>query len=308
MRFARQNQSLVSLPAVCLLLTLGCFYSSKAVAKTDREKNELKGSVRSIVAYETFFLEQPGKLVEQKRKKYVAVTFDRQGRLIRENTCSTPADRILSLADTPLAKPIKDNLGEWRYNYNAEGRLTRARLYDLGKLICTTTYLYHSVERVVTAKREGCYDTEVYTYDAAGNVIECENKAFNQRTRYVYDKSARLIEEVAYQYANPVPRTLSTQYLYDKKGNLREIISDGPADSGVDREFHKYDDRGVLVSSESYDSNGNLTDQERYAFKFDSHGNWIKKIKRIRKLILLGGTGNVYHDYKTAIYRTITYY
>src|SRR6185295_8607620 len=102
MRFARRNQSKAIL-LVAWLLSLACFYPSEGVAQASREKNELKGRVRAVVAYEILFLEQSGRVVEQTPKKYVAVTFNRQGRMIREATYSTPADRTLSLADTPLA-------------------------------------------------------------------------------------------------------------------------------------------------------------------------------------------------------------
>ncbi len=293
-------------------LALGCFYPSEARGRTDIEKNELKGPVRTVLAYEALFLKKSGKLTEQKRHKYLAVTFDRQGRMSEKITYSTPADRILSLADAPLAESTESRVGKWLYNYDADGKRTTDFLSDYGRPICTTTHVYQSGGARATAKTDcgdGFSDIEDYTYDDAGNLIEYDHRiAGGQRIVYSYDERGNQIEEISYSFVNLVPLTIRTRYFYNKHGFLSEIISDSSNDSRIEKASYLYDDQGNLLSSEIYDSKGNLTDQERYTFRFDSKRNWIKKVKRNKKLTLINGSEKYCAHYRTAIYRTITYY
>ncbi|MFY9607861.1 MAG: hypothetical protein WAU45_04505 [Blastocatellia bacterium] len=74
--------------------------------------------------------------------------------MIEKVTYSTPADRILSLTEAPLAESTESRVGKWLYNYDADGNRTTDYLSDYGRLICTTTHVYHPNGTGATAKTD----------------------------------------------------------------------------------------------------------------------------------------------------------
>ena len=152
-----------------------------------------------------------------------------------------------------------------------------------------------------------------YTYDAVGNITECDDEAYepvffqNQkveaRSRYEYDALYRLITAtgrengasrgapanlqggpLSVQFPIPVNdpnalRNYTQTYRYDSAGNIERIHHD-PGIGTWTRRFHCADDSNRLMGTWETDdewSDVNLTDVTPY--EYDAHGNLLNLVR-----------------------------
>lgn len=109
-------------------------------------------------------------------------------------------------------------------------------------------------------------------------------------------KSGRLVEG---------PRQLLETTGYNLEGNRSENTTYfiAPIDNLPGKQEYKYDDRGNVIDMTLRDRNGSILNREVYAYKFDTVGNWNKKVTSL----VVYENGLRYEPVEVT-YRTITYY
>jgi YD repeat-containing protein len=280
---------------ISLLCGLHCIVLDRADENLQQEA--LLGPVRTVQAETAQFVNQAGHWVEGPRQPPFLRTYDIQGRWTAE---ISPGIKALS-------------------SYNAQGKLTEIRTYNVGK---------------------GSLDEKIiYTYDAHGRRVElvCYNAegAVEGTSRYTYDAQGRLT-------AVSSSGVLSSRvYKYDDKDNLIEEIVYGPLGRSGYRLVHTYDTQGRRIQTANYDDAhdpglgiekvvttydaiGNPTEQTTYftqradeptkpippptrliyTYEWDTHGNWIKQTQTL----CTAETGKPVCEPSMVTYRTITYY
>src|SRR5262249_8364542 len=93
---------------------------------------------------------------------------------------------------------------------------------------------------------------------------------------------------------------------FDDKGNMIEEAIYNPDGSLWGKYVYKYDLEGKRIESEHYDGSGVHYRTWIYTYKYDSYGNWVKKVSSMKDSKFSSGkTGFVPREVE---YRTITYY
>jgi hypothetical protein len=219
--------------------------------------------------------------------------------------CATPTFAQQALANKPpkVFGPVKTIRYEYR-SFNLNRDKTR-------------------IEEVLPNER-----TLVWSFTREGKIISAEGFEKDGRTSgirsvYNYDRTGRLASIVHYPldqssftetFAYPDARHVKITRIfafdkhssveideYDEKGNITKATFHDT--EGVETEFYKYDDKGNPTKFETYDGAGKLIFKETYAYKFDSHGNWITERDRSWAAEPHSGIAP-----KTTIRRKIAYY
>lgn len=248
------------------------FFAAGAQEKSDREKANLLGPVRSVrsvtVEYKDETLKERVGIGESG-----SVTYDERGNEIERNTSLIQGSFVSKEVRTYDAKA---NLIESVLSTDAGVSERRVYAYEGGKLI------------------------RVDFYDAGGKV---ESKQFNS-----YGKDGVLLEE---KYLMGTKAFGKTIYKYDQIGNLSEVAFYAPDGKksiavmgpclGTHRVTYTYNDerKPIRIAHHdpdgevkwsweySYDSKGMITTEIiqylssrqslAYVYEYDSRGNWIKK-------------------------------
>jgi hypothetical protein len=227
----------------------------------------------------------------------------------------------------------------WTVNYvetiSGEVLSGHIRVYDTyGRL---TDGLYYLNGTAPDAPRRPFYQylKSTYSYDESGRLTKstaCDSKVSScRKTIYTYDKGGRLLEEAEYEssgsifnkyvYDHDTEKKLTkvTDYIfrdydsklikngvatYDANDNLIEWVVFLNENSVMKRETYTYDaNRNLTEMSYCYDEASCY--KEVFAYKFDSHGNWIEQRKTLKWTTKEGGHKS---EPRTIIFRTITYY
>ena len=256
-----------------LTFTFLLFFSAVAQEKSDREKANLLGPVRSVrsetIEYKDATLKQRVGIGGSE-----SVTYDEKGNELERNT---------SLIEGSFASK-------------------EVRTYD------TTGKLIGSVSSAV----EGAHERRVYLYEG-GKLIrlvsyDANGKVESEQSNS-YGKDGRLLEE---KYVVGKRAFGKTVFKYDQIGNLSEMafyLPDGKKSLavigpcvGTHRVIYTYNDERKPIKithsdpdgevkwswEYAYDSKGMLTNEIAgylstrqsfvYAYEYDSRGNWIRKI------------------------------
>lgn len=259
-----------------LTITFLLFISANAQQKTDREKANLSGMVKTVRSERVDYL--GGKLQGKgQTKKLDMVTYDRNGNEV---------ERI-----------IYDDygflVGKEVRTFDAKGSLAESVLSDeKGAVIERRVHTFDNGKLV-----------QIITYDAKDNVFL---KQVNS-----YDADKRLKEET---YFTPKIAVGKTVYKYNEKGDVSEVafyLADGSKAVapigpclGAHKVIYVYNDNNKpskVVAYEpdgevkkswqySYNSKGLLAKDTResawsnlkfvYTYEYDSQGNWIKQTAR----------------------------
>ena len=262
--------------SAALTFTFLLFSTAVAQEKSDREKANLLGPVRSVrsetIDYKDETLKQSVGTWELE-----TVTYDEKGNEI---------ERITSLAQGSF-------VGKEVRTYDAKGNL-------IGSVVSNEEGVH---ERRVHAY-EGGKLVSIVSYDADGKVV---SKQFNS-----YGKNGLLLEEKYLVGKKPFGKTV---YKYDQIGNLSEVAFYAPngaksialmgpclgahrvtyaynaqrnptrvvqynPDGEVNESWqYSYDSKG-LVTAKSFEY-GSLKQTFVYVYEYDSRGNWIRKITTI---------------------------
>lgn len=259
--------------SAALTLTVLLFTSMVAQEKSDREKANLVGPVRSVrsqtIEYKDGTLKQSLGVWETE-----SVTYDEKGNEL---------ERITSLAGGTLnGKEVR--------TYDAESNLIENVVWNDSDVHERQVYFYEN-EKLI----------RIDGYDADGKL---EWKQFNS-----YGKDGLLHEEKYLITGKPFGRTT---FKYDQTGNLSEAAFYSPDGTktialiGPCRSAHRvtyayneqrrpikvtnYEPDGALKEGRqySYNAKGLVTSEAfevhssrqtySYVYEYDAHGNWIKKI------------------------------
>ncbi|MFK0087455.1 RHS repeat-associated core domain-containing protein [Pseudomonas sp. NPDC090755] len=195
-----------------------------------------------------------------------------------------------------LIKRVDPQGGEWRYSYDAIGRLIETR-DPLGRSE-QIQYLRHWALPVQVT--DGAGRVQRYGYDRHGNLL-WQQDPLGRRTQYQYNPEGRVtcvtdaLEKNKYLSWNTQGQLLSfrdcsnaqTLYHYDAHGRLRESVN-----ARGEHTHWRYDARGYLVESERPDGRidryevdvaGQLTRyidpaEKALQFRYDRSGRLIERI------------------------------
>jgi len=228
----------------CTLLVLCLLWITPIVAqtKTDKDRDELVGPVKSVEAYLVNFVKKDNGIVEARRRWYTTtyntegnisekVTYDQSGAILEKlvhtydaNGRSTGYDEYAALLDKTLTIPRRHV-----YKLNEEGR---------------------KVEYIVF-ESDGSVGTRfVYKYDAKGNLTEQQWYAHTGRL------GGRLV------------------FTFDEKGNETSQTSYQADGSLSWKSFSKYDDNGNKTEWIHYDGK---TLRYKIVYSYDSKGRVLEK-------------------------------
>lgn len=285
-----------------LTLTLLLFNSVGAQKKSDREKENLLGAVRSVRSQMIDYVD--GKLEEKGRTKQLdIVNYDTKG----------------NEAERTIYDDYGFLVGKEVHTHDAHGYLIESVLSD--------------PKGVVMGRRVYAYDnsklTQIVGSDGKGNVGLKQVNSYGENDR---------LREVSYY--DPKKAVGKTVYKYDGKGNISEVAFYLANDSkavapigpclGAHRVTYSYDEKGQphkVVAYEpdgevkkswqySYNPKGQIAEDIResawsrttfvYTYEYDSHDNWIKQVATVNHRPKLSQMEP--HEGKTVILREITYY
>lgn len=258
------------------LLAFSSDATTAQVKRTDREKANLIGPVRSVTSTSADFT---GTKIEGKGysiKPSETVSYDEAGNEL----------------EGQMVSDFGEQMGKTVNKFDPERRLLESVWVNpKGKVVRKDVYAY-SDGRL----------SEVTTFD--------DKNVLREKTVHVYDDKARLIEEVYYDSTKPVVKTV---YTYDLKGahplEIAFFLNDGRKATapvgpclGAHRITATYDERGRTLTQDVFEDTGELKKGYRwtyddksnvatyisksrsstvtfvYGYEYDGRGNWIKRM------------------------------
>ena len=254
--------------------------------KTDKDRDELVGPVKSVKAYFTEFVRKDNGIVEEWRWPLHFTTYntegnisaldsyDRSGAIIERlvhtydaNGHSTGYEEYPALLDKNLTVPRHHV-----YKLNEEGRRVEYTVFELNGSIATRfIYKYDTKGNLIeeqwfthTGKLGG---RTVYTFDEQGNQTSQmsyrEDGALNWKTFSKYDANGNKTEWIQY-YGNTLK--YKTLFSYDSKGRIlvRELIEFNktpgvfPHAPVPGKVVYTYDDDKRTKEEATYEADGTL--------------------------------------------------
>ena len=171
-----------------------------------------------------------------------------------------------NLVEQTLLKPrVKNNLqkeqlSDGKYKkliYDTAGRIILESYFDCNDIfIHSIKHIYTSAQLEVTedSTEGGTVFKHVHKYNEKRQVVASESEFIHT------DCSGRSVYE----------------YAYDDKGNKTSETHNG----GLYWKYiWEYDDHNNVVLEKHYDGDGNLTYSFSTEYIYDSHGNWIRRVK-----------------------------
>jgi antitoxin component YwqK of YwqJK toxin-antitoxin module len=254
------------LAGLCLLTA--CV--TKGQVKSDRERDDLAGSVHVIRTEKNFLLGE--KALDQKTE-ISQVTYYEKGNKAEETKCKGDGSLVnRSIFDydtggrltavTVFAADGSVRLKKtYKYVNTAEGRTIEEAVYKDGNTLIT---------KAITAYDKKARATEFATLDPNGKP--------GLRQVISYNVNGKQAEIDYFQDSNSLSG--KAVFVYDAQGNLIGENIYGADGSQTGRMVFGGDtERGADVTITEYDSNGALVSKKNYVREFDPHGNWTKETK-----------------------------
>ena len=293
---------------VVLILSLLFVQMAVAGEKTDRERYDLIGPVKSVFYDKAWFSGEPGKRVEGQRTRKEMAFFTVKGDLtekaiageewkagvfeVWEYIYDAKGNLIEERRGDMFSTGAVVNARKTIYTYDAKGNMTEAAWYDakdslLGKTIHTYDTERNMLKYVVLYNADGSLDCKsVYTYDAKGNmtgIVDYNDRgSLKSKTVYTYDAKGNTTKKAWYNADGSLDGKFT--FTYDAAGNQIEEA--------------KYNDRGSLVLKKTFDTKGNLTEKVEYKADgsldsrivraYDAKGNLTEKVEYNAKGALAG--------------------
>jgi hypothetical protein len=258
---------------VVTLTLLLAVYPAVAQEKSDREKANLLGPVRSVRSTTIEYKDATLK-VSLGTKELDTITYDEKG-----NQLEHIIDEFHGL---PGNKEVR--------KYDTKGILVESVSSDAEGVIDRKVYTHENgkLMRVVSYNPDNTVEmTEINSYGKDGLLLETKyvlGKRPDGKTIYKYDARGN-ISEVAY-YANSGARSIAVAgpclgvhrvtYTYDEQRNRTKIVYYEP-DGRIRQTFqYSYDTKGLVTAHylEYYEAKQTFA----YSYEFDSHGNWTRKV------------------------------
>ena len=259
--------------SIAVTLTMLLFYSSNAQQKTDREKADLLGPVRSVRSTTTEYKDATLKVSLETKERYT-ITYDEKGNQLEhiiEEFYGMPGGKDIRKYDS---KGILNEI----LVFNSEGLHERqVHAFENGKLMSIIYYDPKGKETI----------SEINSYGEGGLLLQTKyiekKKAFG-KTVYKYDEKGNLTDAGYYDMngaksfalLGPCRGAHRVTYAYNEQRKQTKIV------------FYELDERVKDAFQYSYDAKGLVTthilqyyDVKQafaYSYEFDSHGNWIRKV------------------------------
>ncbi len=279
-----------------IILFVSCSDSKKnpKTKKTDLQKSELNGNVKSIE--EKYFegAEKFGEPVKTKLKDITIVLFDKSGKFI-ENKTLYPDGSLKGMNTYKYDKNGKLIEDKWFqseglemyhiYKYDKKGNNIEDNHYESNeKLIAKTINKFdlnnNKVDSRVYESNGSLYRKTLSKFDDDNSEIQKEVSEFDGSKLVVIkkesmenDERGNVIKENSYDEKGNVEYFYS--YVYDERDNKLEEIFSKARDNT--KETNKYNKFGHCYEGVEY-SMGVLKDKFTNVFQYDNKGNWVIRI------------------------------
>ena len=224
--------------------------------RSDLEKYDLRGAVRSVEIVSLRSEEESGERVE-KPFHTQRMAFNTQGHLT-ESISFSPDGASFRMA----------------YTYDAEGRLSETNYYDTGNVLSSRTlYRYDGqgrLERETNYNADGAeVDSKTFSYDAEGRKTEelvLHRASLEPEATQDYDTGGEQVEGVSCEtqgmsiavgvegtdsaFSAPGARVIET--FYDARGNAAELRFYGEREKPLGRVVFTYNEAGKLSEEVHY--------------------------------------------------------
>lgn len=273
MKAGNDNSIRLALSLVPILAGVYFFVSclTNAQVKSDRERDDLSGSVQ-VVRTERSLLLRAGDKPSNQKGETTQVSYARNGSKTEEITYS---DNGMLLRKSTFV-------------YDSSGKLTETMVFNADNSVyLKRTYKYlaeRSTEECVYGEGTFLITKSIKTHDKKGRVIDLSTFDSNgkpqMRQVITYTIEGKPVEIDYFQDHNSqIGKTL---FVYDSEGNLTQKTDYDAHGSISGRIVFSGDTKGGAdLTMTEYDSKGSLVSKERYIREFDSHGNWTKETKSI---------------------------
>lgn len=123
-------------------------------------------------------------------------------------------------------------------------------------------------------------DTTISKFDESDRIIfktvKSSNPFLSQRIEYLYDKHNNIIELKVFDINN----SLTEHYInsYNTNNQRTEEFANFVKDSISKKNVFTYDDKGNIIKTESFQTNGKPQSFWNFEFVYDNTGNWTQMI------------------------------
>ncbi len=161
------------------------------------------------------------------------------------------------------------------YRYDLNGNVVK-QTYPNGVEILRQYDTFNRVTSIVAKKDGAVLQTNTYSYDAVGNVVELVQESQSRRLEISnqYDAFDRLSNETRIESSTPNSSLVNT-YTYDCANNIVEVVK--TYDLISERTEYVYNSLNQLISMSSYDSNNEAMHTYTYTYNEKGCLNIVKK-------------------------------
>lgn len=270
--------------------------------KTDRDRADLAGPVKSVEAYLIDFFMKDGRVEEGKRRPWHSTTYNSEGNISERISYDHTGAITAKYIHTYDVKGRGTGYEEYSATLDKSLTTPRRHVYTLDEEGRRVEYIVHESNRSVGTKFVYKYDAKgylteeewyahtgqlggrsVYTFDEKGNQTTQTNYngdgALNWKNISKYDDNGNITEWLQYEGHTLRYKIISS---YDRKGRILEketfefnaipgvIRSHAPAPGKV---VSTYDDEKRTKEVKTYKPDGTLKGKVAYAY--DERGNEI---------------------------------
>ena len=264
---------------IAFTIMLFLFPPASAQQKSDREKADLIGPVRSVRSKTTEYKDATLKVSLQTKERDL-ITYDEKG-----NELEHIIEEFYGMAG---GKDIRKYDSKGILNevlvFNSEGLHERqVHAFENGKLLSIVYYDPKDKETI----------SEINSYGEGGLLVETKyiqkKKAFG-KTVYKYDEKGNLVEAGYYEMNGarsfalfgPCRGAHRVTYAYNEHRKQTKVVFYQLDGSVKDSFQYSYDAKGLMTTQIiQYYDNKQAFD---YAYEFDSQGNWTRRITTIKEL------------------------
>lgn len=161
------------------------------------------------------------------------------------------------------------------YQYDLNGNIVK-QTYPNGVEILRQYDTFNRVTSIVAKKDSAVLQTNTYSYDAVGNVVELVQESQSRRLEISnqYDAFDRLSKETRIESSTPNSSLVNT-YFYDSANNIVEVVK--TYDLISERTEYVYNSLNQIISMRSYDSNNEAIHTYTYTYNGKGCLNIVKK-------------------------------
>ncbi len=215
--------------------------------KTDWQKDNLKGKVKSVRIFSYKYTDNSGK-IENKQP------------LSNFNTIEEYNEKGQKIVGKRISNDGKVATS-WLYSYDIANFLTKVEIFnDKNQIEEVLNYTYQPEAQ----------QSEVLGYDATGKL--------HGKQIIRYDANGNKTSELSLDANGSF--LLNSEFVYDVKQNVSERKFE---DKGGKRVVLKYvyDDKNNVIEENYYGEGVQLYGQKKFSYKYDNQGNWIERTELI---------------------------